>query len=197
MGIVTGVIKNKKGQVIEGVAVALKDEEFVDVASTKTNERGEYILNVKNGYYPYIYAVKDYAKNYLEFWGQNINVRDKIIINASIDKLEIYGLHCFRVKGGYPALTVYFRPMSLDKFLKGEEDISPNMTDESISVWINDEEQKILSVNRVQEYVGDRYMRAYLIQVSLPKKLRDKDENLLDVKILDLDEQFGQASIFF
>lgn len=197
MGIVTGVITNKKGQVMEGVTVALKDEEFVDVVSTKTNERGEYILDVEKGYYPYICAVKDYAKNYLEFWGQNINVTDNLVVNASIDKLEIYGLHCFTVKGGYPALTVYFRPMSLDKFLKGEEDISPNITDESISVSINYEDLKILSMNKVQEYGGERDLTAYLIQVSLPKKLKDKDKNLLDIKILDVDELFGQASIFF
>lgn len=141
--------------------------------------------------------VKDYKENYLEFWCQNINLTRDIFINAKIDQLEIYGLYCFRVLGAYPSLTVYFRPMSLEKYNKQEADILPHITNNFIKVFINNENVKVLKVNRVKEYCGEVCMIAYLMQVSLPEKLLNENEKFLDVQILDLDELFGQASLFF
>lgn len=197
MSVITGIISDKNGKTMNDVCVTLMDEHFEQIVSTMTNENGEYCLNVEDKYYPFMIAVKDYKENYLEFWCQNINLTKDIVINASIDKLEIYGLHCFRVLGAYPSLTVYFRPMSLEKYNKQEVDISPNIINDSIKVFINNEDVKILNVNRVEEYCGDACMTAYLMQVSLPEKLLHENKNLLDIQILDLDRLFGQASIFF
>lgn len=197
MSKITGIISDKSGKAMNDAYVTLMDEHFQQIVSTTTNEEGEYCLNVEDKYYPFMIAVKDYKENYLEFWCQNINLTRDIVINAKIDQLEIYGLHCFRVLGAYPSLTVYFRPMSLKKYNKQEADISPHITNNSIKVFINNENVKVLKVNRVKEYCGEVCMTAYLMQVSLPEKLLNKNENFLDVQILDLDELFGQASLFF
>ena len=87
--------------------------------------------------------------------------------------------------------------MSLEKYIKNENDISPNITDESIEAFINNEKFDILKINRVEEYCGQVSLTAYLIQISLPENLLEKNKNILDIKIMDLDGLFGQASIFF
>lgn len=197
MSLISGTITNKKGNPMEGVYVSLKDSEFEDMFSTLTNENGEYFLEAADGYYPHMYAVREYAENYLEFWCQNINLYENTVINASIDKLEIYGLHCFRIKGGYPALTIYFRPMSLVKQKAGQSNICPDITKDCIKISINGDESKILHLNKVEEYVGNSCVYAYLLQASIPDKLLPRDKNLLDVQIEDLDGFFGQASLFF
>jgi hypothetical protein len=155
-------------------------------------------LEVQKRYYPFLVAVKDYGVNFLEYWCQDITVAEKeVLINASIDKLEIYGLYCFRIKGAFPALTVYFRPMSLVKYLKCEVDISPNVNDDSIKASINGEKSKILTVNRVEEYGGEQNLQGFLMQISMPSKGRPEKDNFLDVQVTDSDGHFGQASIFF
>lgn len=194
---ITGVISDKNGKAMEDVTVILKNEYFEDVVCTTTNAKGEYFLDAEDKNYSFMIAVKDYGEKYLEYWCQNINLSKDLVINASIDKLEIYGLHCFRVKGAYPSLMVYFRPMSLEKFLRKEKDISPNMIEDSIKVSINNENVDILKLNKVEEYIGQGHLTAYLMQVSLPKNLETENGNFLDIKILDLDKLLGQASIFF
>ncbi|MGO1470729.1 MAG: carboxypeptidase-like regulatory domain-containing protein [Tissierella sp.] len=194
---ITGIISDKNGKAMNKVSVILMDKNFKEITSTMTNKDGEYCLNPEGNHYPFMVAFKDYKEKYLEFWCHNINLNKDIVINGSIDKLEIYGLHCFRILGAYPSLTVYFRPMSLEKYNNGEADISPNITNDSIKAFINNEDIKILKVNKIKEYCGDTCLTAYLMQVSLPEGLLHKSENLLDIEILDLDGFFGQASIFF
>lgn len=195
--LITGTITDKDGKPLDKVYVALKNSQFQDLVSTQTDKEGQYSLEAQAGYYPFLIAVKEYKENYLEYWCQNINLLKDLRIDASIDKLEIYGLHCFQIKGAYPALTLYFRPMSLGKFKKGDKDISPNMTKDSITATINKQNTQVLKVNKLEEYCGEINLTSYLIQVSLPENLLDKNENFLDLKILDLDGYFGQASIFF
>lgn len=197
MSLIKGVITDKNKCKLDGVYVALFNSEFEEISSAKTNEHGEYMLEAKNGYYPFMVAVKDYGEKFLEFWCQNINLESNITINAAIDKLEVYGLHCFIVKGGYPSMMVYFRPMSLEKFKLGERDICPNMINSSIKVSINGYESKVYKVNKVEEYGRDCSMTAYLVQVSIPKELLPDNKNTLVVQVSDLDGLFGQAAIFF
>lgn len=111
---ITGIISDKNGKAMNKVSVILMDKNFKEITSTMTNKDGEYCLNPEGNHYPFMVAFKDYKEKYLEFWCHNINLNKDIVINGSIDKLEIYGLHCFRILGAYPSLTVYFRPMSLE-----------------------------------------------------------------------------------
>ena len=197
MSLIKGVITDKNKCKLDGVYVALFNSEFEEILCTTTNEHGEYMLEAKDGYYPFMVAVKEYKDNFLEFWCQNINLESNITINAAIDKLEVYGLHCFIVKGGYPSVMVYFRPMSLEKFKLGERDICPNMINSSIKVSINGFESEVYKVSKVEEYGRACSLTAYLIQVSMPDELLPENKNMLVVQVLDLDGLFGQASIFF
>ncbi|WP_017415795.1 hypothetical protein [Clostridium tunisiense] len=197
MSVIKGVITHQNKFTLEGGYVALLNSTFEEVCCATTNEQGEYSLEAEDGYYPFMVAVKEYGENFLEFWCQNINLKNNITINAAIDKLEIYGLHCFTVKGAYPSMMVYFRPMSLDKFKLGEKDIGPNIINSSIKVSINGYESEVYKVNKVEEYSKDCSMTAYLLQVSVSDELLPENENMLDVQVSDLDGLFGQASIFF
>lgn len=198
MGKITGVITDIEGNRMEEVLVLLKNDKFRDIATTMTNKDGEYEIEVENGNYPFLMAVREYKENYLEYWCQNIPVSEKeVVLSASIDKLEIYGLHCFRIKGAYPALTVYFRPMSLVKVLNDESDIAPNMKKDSLKVSINGEEVEVYNLNKVEEFGRDGSLTGFLMQVSLPNQWRPDSENFLDIQIRDLDGYFGQASTFF
>lgn len=196
MGTITGKITNKFREPIENALVGLKDKDFQDICVTYTNAEGNYRLDVENRVYPYLYAVKDYGIENLEFWCQDINLQNDIEINASIDKLELYGLKVFKVDGGYPALMVYFRPMSLVKYLNKESDISPNV--DTIKVKINNENCEIYIVNEVEEFGGNgSSMRASLVHVSLNKEKLKESDNYLEVEIVDCDGNLGQAVTYF
>lgn len=196
MGVIKGRITNKIGEPIDKAMVALKDKNFVDLYVTYTDEEGIYKLEVKNREYPYLIAVKDYAVKNLEFWCQDISLNDNLEINASIDKLEIYGLKVFKVDGGYPALMVYFRPMSLVKYLKKQSDIFPNIG--KIEVEINNEISEIYVINEVREFAGDgEAIKACLLNVSLHKENLKLTDNYLSVQIVDTDGNLGQAGTYF
>lgn len=194
---IVGIVTNRDNKPLSGVNVVLKNHEFRDMFSTTTNNNGEYILEADGGYYPYIFAVREYGENYLEYWGQNIYLTDNLEINMKIGKLEIYGLNCFVIKGGYPALTVYFRPMSLRKALAEEEDIAPNLVPRMISAVVNENHAKVYLLNKVQEFVGENTMTAYLMQISCPSEEREKNKNFLQLHIEDEDGDIGEASIYY
>ena len=128
----------------------------------------------------------------LEYWCQNINLAQDLKLDIRFDTLEIYGLHVFSVKGAYPSLMVYFRPMSLEKYKKGDMDICPTI--KSVPVFVNSVEVSILEQNKVLEYIGDRALSAFLLQVEIPENI--KRWNRVDIEIWDTDDAYGMASIF-
>ncbi len=189
---ISGYVTDKNGICVEGATIEIKNEKFETLYQAYSNKLGYYEIDAERKKYPFLIGVKDYAESGLEFWCQNIDLTKDISLDLSFDKLEIYGLHVFRVKGGYPSLMIYFRPMSLEKFKLGEKDIAPDLKE--INVKIDDQIVDICFVNKVWEFVGDRNLTAYLIQVELPKG--QTDWNLISVEITDEQENYGQAKIF-
>jgi hypothetical protein len=176
--------------------VALMDKDFDKIYEVYTDEYGKYEIQAKKGTYPYLIAVKDYGVEFLEFWCQDIELKENLVIDASIDKLEVYGVKVFKVDGAYPGLMVYFRPMSLEKFLENERDICPDIAD--IEVKINGEISEIFERNEVKEYGGDlEHMKAYLLHISIPKEGLKAKDNYLSLQIIDRNENLGQAGFFF
>ncbi|MCF6465097.1 hypothetical protein [Clostridium sp. Cult2] len=110
---------------------------------------------------------------------------------------KIYGLHCFTIKGAYPALTVYFRPMSLIKYKIGEKDIAPVLTSDMIHVSVNGNALKVYLLNKVKEFIGDGNITAYLMQISYPTELLEKDRNFLHIHLIDEGRNIGEASLYF
>lgn len=187
-----GTVVHPDGTPYADASVEVKAEDFTTLYSATTDENGHYTIDLPDGRYPFVIAVKDYAQQYLEYWAQNVPVSGPTQLDMRFDSLEVYGLNAFRVKGGYPSLHLYFRPMSLDKFRAGAEDIAPDAI--NIRVLIDQRPVELLQCSKVSEFIGDRSLTAYLIQVSLPQ---DIDAwHRADVMITDADGHFGMATIF-
>ena len=122
-----GYARSKDSQPISGAVVEIKDADFQTLYWTESDEQGFYQIDAANAVYPFVAAVKDYGVRYLEYWCQNLDLNQDQRLDVRFDTLEVYGLHAFFVKGGLNALMGYFRPMSLDKFQKGERDIAPEV----------------------------------------------------------------------
>ena len=113
-------------------------------------------------------------------------------MNVSFDKLEIYGLHVFSVKGAGNSLMVYFRPMSLPKFQQGMHNIAPENI--VFKVTIDNQEMRVINTNIVKEFASGRELTAYLIQVEI------SDSNIpwhkFDLQITDDNNHYGAATIY-
>ncbi len=189
--ILDGYIKDKYDQPVEQAVVELKNNSFETLFTACTDTEGYYRFDIPAGYYPFFFAVKGYKESGLEYWCQDIVLDADLQLDAKIDTLEVYGLHCFTVKGAANGLMVYFRPMSLDKYLRGAEDIAPDQID--IKVSVDGEESTIVNVNKVFECAGTHKMPAYLIQIDSEKA---DTWYKLDVEIWDENQNYGAASVF-
>lgn len=190
--LLSGYTRDKDSNPIAGANVYVMSERFEPLHQTLSDEKGFYSFDLPAGKYKYLVAVKDYGEKYLEYWCENIDLSEDSSIDARFDTLEVYGLNVFRVMGGHPALMVYFRPMSLEKFRAGEADICPDIT--SIRAFVNGGEVSILETNKVREFAGDRSMSAYLIQAALPEGVNEWER--VDVEITGDGGAFGMATIF-
>lgn len=190
--ILDGYVTDKSKAPIANALVEIKGENFVTLYSTESNEDGYFVLDIPNGQYPFLTAVKDYGVNYLEYWCQNISLQANMSLNVSFDKLEIYGLHVFSVKGAGNSLMVYFRPMSLPKFQQGIQDIAPDNI--IIKATIDNQEMRIINTNMVKEFAGGRELTAYLIQVETSES--NIPWHKFDLQITDADNHYGAATIY-
>ena len=190
--ILDGYVTDKNKLPIANALVEIKGENFVTLFSTESKEDGYYVLDIPKGQYPFLTAVKDYGVNYLEYQCQNISLQADMSLNVSFDKLEIYGLHAFSVKGAGNSLMVYFRPMSLPKFQQGVLDIAPE--DIVIKATIDNQEMRVINTNVVKEFAGGRELTAYLIQVETSES--NIPWHKFDLQITDADGHYGAATIF-
>lgn len=189
--ILDGYIKDKYDQPVEQAVVELKNNSFETLFTTCTDMCGYYKFDIPSGYYPFFFAVKEYKKTGLEYWCQDIVLNMDLRLDARIDTLEVYGLHCFSVKGAANGLMIYFRPMALDKYLQGCGDIAPD--DIQVKVKVDGNQCPVVNTNKVAEYAGSHPMTSWLIQVNT-----DKTENWhkIDVEIWDKNGNYGAASVF-
>lgn len=187
-----GVIKDKIGMALGGVAVEIKNSDFQTLYSAESDLGGYFSIDAPEGMYPFVTAVKEYGTKYLEYWCHNVDLTEDKTLDIVIDSLEIYGLNVFSVAGAYNSLMVYFRPMSLRKFQKGDADICPDI--KRIRVCVDGQNTKILTENETCEYAGDVTFKAYLLQVENPNS--DRRWTKLDISILDEDVNIGAAAIY-
>ena len=182
--ILEGYVTDKSKSPITNAIIEVKGENFATLYRTESDRSGYYKLDIPAGRYPFLTAVKDYGTNYLEYWCQNILLPCSGSLNVRIDKLEVYGLHVFSVKGNGNSLMVYFRPMSLRKFQHGMQDIAPD--DIVIKAMIDNMEVPVIRTNLVKEFAGGREMSAYLIQVETGES--NMPWHKFDLQITDTDD---------
>jgi len=189
---IEGYATDKNKVSIANALIEIKGEDFVTLFSTASKEDGYFVLDVPAGKYPFLTAVKDYGVNYLEYWCQNISLQSNMSLNVSFDKLEIYGLHVFSVKGAGNSLMVYFRPMSLPKFQQGKQDIAPDGI--VIKATIDNQEMRVINTNTVKEFAGGLELTAYLVQVETSES--NIPWHKFDLEITDADNHYGAATIY-
>ncbi|MDE7220974.1 MAG: hypothetical protein K2O45_15380 [Oscillospiraceae bacterium] len=195
MANIKGTVAGREG-VLASVLIEIKNEHFETMYQTLSDESGKFELSAPDGSYPFLTAVRDYGGQYLEYWAQNVPAQQEVELHIRIDTLEVYGLHAFIVKGAANALSIYFRPMSLEKFKAGEADIAPVLKENDITVFVNGQESKVYVANLVREYIGkeDEYLSAYLIQSSIPEGVKEWER--IDITICDSENHFGCATLF-
>lgn len=195
MANIKGTVAGREG-VLSAVLIEIKNEAFETIYQTRSDESGNFALYVPDGSYPFLTAVRDYGDQYLEYWAQNVPAQQELELHIQIDTLEVYGLHAFIVKGAANTLSIYFRPMSLEKFKAGEADIAPVLRESDITVSVNSRESSVYVVNLVREYIGDdgKYLSAYLIQSSIPEGVKEWER--IDITVHDPEKHFGSATLF-
>lgn len=202
--IISGKVTDFNGQPIEGALIMIKGENFGKfVDTTYSKKTGTYSLLVKKGKYSGLATVRmeDYGKTKLEFWANEIPAYKNLNIDIRYDRLEVYGVNIFQILGAYPGYTIYFRPMSLTRFLTADKkseiiNIVPlaNMID--IKVNINGESVNIKSIQRVLEFGGKNKMYAYLIQTDLGK-ITDAKYNEFQIIVEDKENGDKGEAIYF
>lgn len=195
---VYGTVTDFNNVPIDSVTVKLENEKFQDIYLTLTDKHGNYSLEVPKGIYYCLYAIKlpDYGKTRLEYWTWNVPVFKDLNINPQYHRMEIYGINAFVPQvSPFNTYMIYFRPMSLTKSLRKTDesnkkqfeknalenhdtiDIAPqNITPEELTIKINNEETKILSIQKITEYARGAYLYGYMVQVTKPEKGDDNGE---------------------
>lgn len=195
MATIRGTTKDRSGKPLSSVSVELKDESFQTVYTTLSDEEGHFTMTVPDATYPFLTAVRDYAASYLEYWAHNVPVFGCLNMDIEIDTLELYGLNAFEIKGAAPALTLYFRPMSLVKFQAQEKDIAPDFDPDGITVRIDGQTSEVFVVNRVKESIApNEFLTAYLMQATLPEN--EDAWNRVDLRLQDREGHSGCATLF-
>lgn len=208
---VKGIVTDKNNNVISNAIIEIKDEKFQTVYQTMSDNSGYYEITCENKIYPFLIGVKNYATESLEYWCHNLDLTTDLTMDFQFDKLEIYGTNVFQVKGGYPSLMIYFRPMSLEKYKLGLKDITPDI--KNIIVKIDNNDTKILMINQTKEYCGrDNQdlklhkdsddgniitMNSYLIQVELLNNKNNINKwKSITIQIEDYNNNYGWAKVF-
>ena len=196
---ISGRVTDFDGNPIDSSIVRLLHADFQDAYVTYTDHNGYYTLpDVKKGRYAALYVLRpeEYPRQNavpkedmrLEFWAWNVIADRNLILDARYHRLELYGTTVFEQIGGYPMLFVYFRPMSLTRYISYEElfldkaRMEANDTDISalpeyldVEVYADGEPLEIYSVQPVEEYVGETGRQlGYLAQVARPSRCPDK-----------------------
>lgn len=196
---ISGRVSDFDDNPISNCKIRVLRSNFTAAYTAFTDKDGLYsIPNVEKGKYMAIYALRpeEYPRELkvaekdmrLEFWAWNVIADKDLTINPRYNRLELYGTTVFKENGGYPAIMLYTRPMSLGRMLaygealykdkkKAEDeqvDISAEPEDIEFKVWADDEPVTIRSVQPVQEYVGGGRQMAYLLYLDLPKKQTGK-----------------------
>lgn len=204
---ITGKVTDFDGNPIDSSIVKILHQDFSSAYETYTDHSGYYKLkNIEKGRYMAMYVLrpKEYPRNNevpkedmrLEYWGWNIIADSDMVINPRYHKLELYGTTVFDVYGGQPGLFIYFRPMSLTKYLSYSDsiyinkeragrvaDISVKPENLKVEIFADDELLKINSIQAIKEYTGENNVAitGYIVQTNVPKAKSDKPYRVIRV----------------
>lgn len=219
---ISGKVTDFNGRPIDSSAVQIRGAGFDNLYEVFTDQNGDYSVEVEKGNYMALMAMrlKEYPRMdavpeedmRLEYWGWNIIADRDLTINPRYDRLELYGTTVFRNYGGYPGFFIYFRPMSLHKYLSSSKEIyldkskAEKTTDISVKpdhlqvrVYADDEPLKINSIRSVEEFGGEgvQSITGYLVQVDAPKNKSDKPYIIFRVEAENTEYSEKGENIYF
>lgn len=208
-----GKLTDFEGNSIANGDVDIYNDKFSHfVYRSKTDESGNYNLEVKSGIYMAIAAVKDHGIKYLEYWGWNLPAFEDMEINMRINGLEVYAINAFMIQRSRPnnSLMIYFRPMSLKRVQKFREgigtgndtilDVTPTLDKNDIDVTVDGQQVEIIGMNRVMEEVVESHQKVmgYLIQVSISGIEFKQQYSKIHIALKDKETgEKGEGSLFW
>ncbi|NDV59987.1 carboxypeptidase-like regulatory domain-containing protein [Bacteroides sp. 519] len=221
--IISGIVKDFNGNPIDSSIIDIKYKDFSTAYKTYTDAEGRYSIEIKKGRYASIYAMRlnEYPRNNavpeedmrLEFWAWNVIADRDMEINPHYHKLELYGTTVFKTVGGYPGYFVYFRPMSVTKYIsydkavylnkgKAEQvsDISIKPEHLKVKVFADDKALTVNSVVPVEEFsgIGNMTITGYVVQVDDPGIETDKPYIIFRVEAENTEyKEFGENLYFY
>ena len=219
---ISGQAIDFNGQPIDSCLIDLMHPDFSSAYSTYTDKNGYYKLeNVEKGQYMALYAIRpnEYPRENkvaekdmrLEFWAWNVVADRDLVINPRYHKLELYGTNVFQVMGGYSGFFIYFRPMSVTKYISYQKEnyldkkkmeekginISVSLEYLDIKVFADNEFLKINSITPVEEYSGTISITGYIVQVEAPKEKSDKPYIVFRVEVENKESNEKGENLYF
>ncbi|MEL3912568.1 carboxypeptidase-like regulatory domain-containing protein [Treponema pedis] len=200
MNYIYGIVQNEQKEPVANAKVALLDDNFKVAFSTETDKNGKFNLQAEAKLYPHFIVEKDYGTKYLEYWANNINLKNDIEINPKLGRLELYKLGFFSSMEMEisKSIMIYFRPISLHHFLANEKAIAPQIKRESITISINGEFCEILLAKTVIEHTEGvaTPVIAYAFKIAADN-IEFNGNNRLEVSVTDVYGEYGEAVLFF
>ena len=201
---ISGKVTDFAGNPIDSCIIDLKHADFSSAYNTYSDINGNYKLeNVEKGNYLSLYAIRpnEYptAKQVpendmrLEFWAWNIIANNDLEINPRYHKLELYGTVATKMQNGY---MIYFRPMSLTKFLaNGTVSVAPENL--KVKIFADEEPLAINSIKAIKEYDEMTPITGYIIQVGKPKMATEKPYIIFRVEAENIENDEKGENLYF
>ena len=135
---ISGRVTDYGGQPIDSACVWWQNPQSNNVIEAITDKNGHYTARVLKGNYQKVASIylPSYAhvamknglpktEHRLEFWAWNFIADRDTTLNIRYNRMEVYGLHAFRIPGAMPAYQIYVRPMSLTRFYQWMKENKP------------------------------------------------------------------------
>lgn len=205
---IKGKVSDFMGNPLYNANVIILDKSFETVVETKTGINGDYEIDVECGEYMALAGLYEYGIKYLENWNWNLQVNSNLKIDMRIGSIEIYSINAFVPQGSPPPkIFVHFRPCSLKKYLKNEDDIKNKLVDYTcfgnnienctITVSIDNEVIKINQYDKIIENKNRESVVTYLLQIDKPSNYCSDKVYRLKIVIHDLEtNEDGEGTLF-
>jgi hypothetical protein len=157
-----------------------------------------------------------YRYNAMERWGWDYDLTRDREDEFVIGRIEIYGLHAFKITGGPSTILIAFRPTALSRVLRFDEDhdglidpkefekmsealkhsftaIGPELKAENIKAWVDGKAYPVVQLTQLPEFNGqDRYQVLYLVQLFLDRPLSLGEPHEIKIEVESEEELNGQ-----
>jgi len=211
---ISGNVTDFESNPIDSCSVFVMSDDFSDLKEALTSKDGFYSVKVEKGKYmamgsirmdeyPIAGSVLPDGEQRLEFWAWNIIADRDITMDMRYHRLEIYGVNVFYIQGAYPGYMIYFRPMSLSRFLSVPKEkrtvaaIVPPQNDFKVEVYFDDEPVEVNLIQKVAEYSEGESGEGYLLHVARPKNENLKPYQIVKIVGMDLANGDKGEAIYF